>query len=367
MKRILIIMVTALLCTLHTAAQRDIPFIDPAPFDTIVDGRAIHLYTIQNGAVAAQITNYGAFIVTLFAPDRDGQYANLVTSYNGIRQYLRYNLGQVGPSVGRYANRIAGAQFTLDGQTYELTHNNGRHTLHSGNQGFDHTIWDVVSSEPQRLVLRCTSADGTDGFPGTLQTTLTYSITPEGGLRVEYSATTDKPTVVSMTTHSYFNLNGVGHGDILGHQVRILADNITEADRDLIPTGKLTPVAGTPYDFRQPTTLSDRQVAMQGFGFGQRMEVPEGKVRQFDTNFCLNHTSTTAVEKVAEVYAPESGRVMTVLNNHPGLQLYTGARTALALESQMYPDSPNHPEFPSTRLDPGKTYNHTCEYRFSVK
>lgn len=369
MKQALIIIAAALLAITRADAKQEIPFIDAAPFDTIVDGKQIKLYTITNGTVGAQVTNYGAFIVTVFAPDRDGNYANLVTSYNSIRQYLRYNLGQVGPAVGRYANRISGAQFTLDGKTYELTRNNGRHTLHSGNQGFDHTIWDVVSTAKDKLVLKCISPDGTDGFPGTLTTTLTYSITKDGGLSVEYEATTDKPTVVSMTTHSYFNLNGVGSGDILGHQLQVLADNITEADRDLIPTGKLTPVEGTPYDFRKPVTLSDRQVAVQGFGFGfgQRVEIPEGKVRQYDTNFCLNHTEQKKVEKVAEVYAPESGRVMEVWNNHPGMQVYTGGRTALALESQMYPDTPNRPEFPSARLDPGQKYQHTCIYKFSVR
>ena len=369
MKQALIIIAAALLAITRADAKQEIPFIDAAPFDTIVDGKQIKLYTITNGTVGAQVTNFGAFIVTVFAPDRDGNYANLVTSYGNIRQYLRYNLGQVGPAVGRYANRISGAQFTLDGKTYELTRNNGRHTLHSGNQGFDHTIWDVVSAAKDKLVLKCISPDGTDGFPGTLTTTLTYSITKDGGLKVEYEATTDRPTVVSTTTHSYFNLNGVGNGDILGHQLQIMADNITESDRDLIPTGKLTPVDGTPYDFRKPVTLSERQVAVQGFGFGfgQRVEIPEGKVRQYDTNFCLNHTDPKKVEKVAEVYAPESGRVMEVWNNHPGLQLYTGARTSIALESQMYPDTPNRPEFPSARLDPGQKYQHTCIYKFSVR
>ena len=367
MKRYLLLMLMAVM-TIHVfAADRDFPFIDSAPFDTIVDGRQIGLYTIKKGGVAAQITNYGGFIVTLFAPDREGKYANLVTSYPSIKQYLRYNLGQVGPAVGRYANRISNAQFTLDGQTYQLTRNNGRHTLHGGSQGFDHAVWDVVEHAADRLVLKCVLPDGTDGFPGTLTTLLTYSITDDNALAVSYSATTDKTTVASMTTHSYFNLNGVGSGDILGHELTINADNITESDRELIPTGKLTPVEGTPYDFRKPVKIGDRQVAMQGFGFGRRPEVPEGKVMQYDTNFCLNHTAGEKVEKVAEVYAPESGRVMEVWNNHPGLQLYTGARTSIALESQMYPDSPNRPEFPSVRLEPKDVYSHICLYKFSVR
>lgn len=351
----------------YAKPKANIPLLQSEPYDTIIDGRHVGLYTITNGKIAAQITNYGGFIVSLFAPDRDGKYANLVTNYPSIHQYMNYNLGMVGPSVGRFANRIALGKFSLDGKDYQVTVNNGRHTLHGGTKGFDHVVWDVVKAGKKQVVLRCVLPDGTDGFPGTLTTTLTYSITSDNGLQVLYEATTDAPTVVNMTTHSYFNLNGIGEGDIMTHQLTVNADAITETDREGIPSGKLTPVEGTPYDFRTATTLGDRIAQMRGFGFGfggQRPEIPEGKVMQYDNNFCLNHTSAKAVEKVVTLYAPESGRKMEVWNNHPGIQIYTGARRAIALESQMYPDSPNHPEFPSTILRPGEKYTHTCIYKF---
>lgn len=347
-------------------AKSDIPVMSAEPFDTIVDGRAVALYTITNGTIAAQITNYGGFIVSLYAPDKDGKYANLVTNYSDIHHYLNYNLGMVGPSVGRYANRIANGQFTLNGKQYQVTRNQGQHTLHGGTKGFDHQVWEVVKASGKKLVLKCVLPDGTDGFPGTLTTYLTYSITKDNGLSVEYEATTDAPTVVSMTTHSYFNLNGIGSGDIMTHQLTVNADAITEVDRGGIPSGKLLPVEGTPYDFRNTVTLGDRIVAGRGFGFpfGPRQEIPEGKVAQYDHNFCLTHSKANAVEKVVTLFAPESGRKMEVWNNHPGIQIYTGARTAIALESQMYPDSPNHPEFPSVVLNPGEKYSHTCIYKF---
>lgn len=365
MKQTFVSIVMLLAALSAFAAKPAIPLLDPEPYDTIMDGKKVGLYTITDGKIAAQVINYGGFIVSVFAPDKDGKYANLVTNYPNIAGYLNYNLGMVGPAVGRFANRIANGMFTLNGKQYQVTRNNGQNTLHGGTKGFDHVVWDVVKASKKAVVMKCVLPDGTDGFPGTLTTFLTYSI-EKGGVKVCYEATTDAPTVVSMTTHSYFNLNGVGSGDILGHQLTINADAITEVDQAGIPTGKLIPVEGTPYDFRAPTLLGDRQVAVQGFGFGfgQRVEIPEGKVRQFDHNFCLNHSKAGKVEKVVTLYAPDSGRKMEVWNNHPGMQVYSGARTAIALESQMYPDSPNHPEFPSAVLNPGETYKHTCIYKF---
>ncbi|MDO5447323.1 MAG: aldose epimerase family protein [Prevotellaceae bacterium] len=346
---------------------QNIPFISAAPYDTVINAKKVSLYTITNGRVAAQVTNYGGFIVSLFAPDRDDNYANLVTSYPTISQYTRYNIGMVGPAVGRYANRIANGCFTLNGNTYQLTLNNGKHTLHSGNNGFDHTVWDVVKSSADELVLKCVSPDGTDGFPGTLTTTLTYSITADNGLRVEYNATTDAPTVVSTTTHSYFNLNGAGNGDVMNHRLMVKAKTMTETDREGIPSGKILKVKGTLYDFNKATRIGDRQMDMKGFRFGQKFEMPKDKVFAYDNNFCVSHKKAGSLDKVATLYAPESGRMMEVWNNHPGLQIYTGARRAIALESQMYPDSPNHPEFPSATLNPGETYNHVCIYKFTTK
>ena len=227
--------------------------------------------------------------------------------------------------------------------------------------------------------MMCVLPDGLDGFPGTLTTILTYSITKDGGLQISYEATTDKATVVNLSNHTYFNLDGAGNGDIMDHELMINAAFITETDRSNIPTGDLGMVEGSPYDFQKPVRIGDRQYSPappqpgQGGGrggrggFGGFGQVPEGMVRNYDINFCLIHEQQGKVEKVATLYSPKSGRFMEVWNNHPGLQVYTGARTAIALESQMYPDSPNHDFFPSTVLRPGEKYQHTIIYKLSVK
>lgn len=346
-----------------------IPTLDASAFKTTIDGKAVDLYTLSNDKVTVQITNYGGFVVSMLAPDRNGNYTNIVTHYNNIREYQNFNLGMVGPALGRFANRIANAKFTLDGKEYNLTKNAREHILHGGNKGFDHVVWDVVSSDSKKLVLKCVLPDGADGFPGNLTTTLTYSLTDDNGLSIAYEATTDKPTVVNLSNHSYFNLNGTGVGDIMNHTLYVEADKITETTQDGIPTGKFLDVAGTAYDFKSGCRIGDRQMQFKGgfFPFGQRIEIPEGKVIQYDNNFCVTHKAKKGVEKVASLYSPESGRVLEVWNDHPGLQVYTGARSAIALESQMYPDSPNHKEFPSTVLRPKQKYTHTCVYKMGVK
>ncbi len=346
-----------------------IPTLDASAFKTTIDGKAVDLYTLSNDKVTVQITNYGGFIVSMLAPDRVGNYTNIVTHYNTIGEYQKYNLGMVGPALGRFANRIANAKFTLDGKEYNLTKNAREHILHGGNKGFDHVVWDVVSSDSKKLVLKCVLPDGADGFPGNLTTTLTYSLTDDNGLSIAYEAETDKPTVVNLSNHSYFNLNGTGVGDIMNHTLYVEADKITETTQDGIPTGKFIDVAGTAYDFKSGCRIGDRQMQFKGgfFPFGQKIEIPEGKVMQYDNNFCVTHKAKKGVEKVASLYSPESGRVLEVWNDHPGLQVYTGARSAIALESQMYPDSPNHKEFPSTVLRPKQKYTHTCIYKMGVK
>ena len=359
-------------CMPALAAKPKFPLLPSAPYDTIIDGQKVALYTIKKGKVAAQIINYGGFVVGLYSPDKNGEYANLVNHYDDIHQYMRYNMGMIGPALGRYANRIANGKFTLDGVEYNITKNSGQHTLHGGAKGFDHTAWKVVKAKKNKLVLSCVLPDGLDGFPGTLTTTLTYSITKDGGLQISYEATTDKATVVNLSNHTYFNLDGAGNGDIMDHELMINAGFITETDRSNIPTGDYGLVDGSPYDFQKPVRIGDRQYSPQpgqggrgGFG-GFGGQVPEGMVRNYDNNFCLVHTGS-GVEMVASLYSPKSGRYMEVWNNHPGLQVYTGARTAIALESQMYPDSPNHDSFPSTVLRPGEKYQHTVIYKLSVK
>ncbi len=383
LSKVLMAVAAVAFCVSAQAAKPNFPLLPSAPFDTVVDGQKVALYTIQKGKVAAQIINYGGFVVGLYSPDKNGEYANLVTHYDDIHQYFRYNMGMIGPALGRYANRIANGKFTLDGVEYNITKNSGQHTLHGGSKGFDHTVWNVVKVKKDKLVLSCVLPDGLDGFPGTLTTTLTYSITKDGGLQISYEATTDKATVVNLSNHTYFNLDGAGNGDIMDHELMVNAAFITDTDRSNIPTGDYGMVEGTPYDFQKPVRIGDRQYSpapaqpgqggarggrggMGGFG-GFGGQVPEGMVRNYDNNFCLIHNDNTIVEKVATLYSPKSGRFMEVLNNHPGLQVYTGARTAIALESQMYPDSPNHDSFPSTVLRPGDKYQHTVIYKLSVK
>ena len=380
-KTVMAIAAALVCCIPSMAAKPKFPLMPSAPYDTIIDGQKVALYTIKKGKVAAQIINYGGFVVGLYAPDKNGEYANLVTHYDDIHQYMRYNMGMVGPALGRYANRIANGKFTLDGKEYNITKNSGQHTLHGGAKGFDHTAWKVVKAKKNKLILSCVLPDGLDGFPGTLTTTLTYSITKDGGLQISYEATTDKATVVNLSNHTYFNLDGVGNGDIMDHELYINAAFITETDRSNIPTGDLGMVDGSPYDFQKPVRIGDRQYSPAppqpgqgggrggfGGGFGGfGGQVPEGMVRNYDNNFCLIHEQQGKVEKVATLYSPKSGRFMEVWNNHPGLQVYTGARTAIALESQMYPDSPNHDFFPSTTLRPGEKYQHTVIYKLSVK
>jgi len=354
------------LCISVTVNAQKIPFADTAPYDTIIDGKKVALYTISDGKVGAQILNYGGFVVNLYAPDRNGKYTNVVTNLPDVHKYMNFNLGQVGPALGRFANRIANAHFELDGVGYDVTKNSRQHILHGGLKGFDHTVWDVVRHTKNKVVMTCVLADGLDGFPGTLTTTLTYSI-EKGGLKIYYEATTDKKTIVNLSNHSYFNLEGISYDNVFEHYLTVNADNITETSRDGIPSGKLLPVEGTLYDFRQPVKIGDRQMSMKGFKFGQKFEIPEGKVMMYDNNFCLNHTKVGKVEKVATLYSPSTGRMMEVYSDQPGLQVYTGAQKAIALESQKYPDSPNHPEFPSTVLDRGETYKHTCIYKFSIR
>lgn len=317
-------------------------------FGTTPAGETVRLYTLSvAGSLEVRATDYGGVIAAILAPDRDGRPANVVLGHESLDGYLR-DSRYLGAIVGRYANRIAHARFTLDGTTYRLTANHGPHHLHGGRTGFDRVRWRAspfVAGGTAGLTLTHTSPDGDEGYPGTLDVVVTYTLTERLELVVDYRATTDRATPVNLTQHSYFNLAGAG--DVLAHLLRIDADAITPVDDTLIPTGAIAPVAGTPFDFRTPTAI------------GARLD------GRYDHNFVLNRAGAGLVH-AARLEDPVSGRTLDVHTTEPGLQLYTGARSGLCLETQHYPDSPNQPTFPSTILRPGAEYRSRTVYAFGV-
>jgi aldose 1-epimerase len=337
-------------------------------------GDPIYLYTLVNGkGMEARVTNFGAILVSLKTPDRHGTPADVVLGFDTFEAYLntrRY----YGATIGRYANRIAHASFTLDGQQYTLARNNGQHSLHGGNRGFHKVVWEgrVVVGPPSAVEFTYLSRDGEEGFPGNLTATVRYTLTASE-LHIDYSATTDKPTVVNLTNHSYWNLSGEGAGDVLRQIVTIAADRFTPADAGLIPTGELRTVAGTPFDFRKPTPIGAQIDADD-----EQLRGPRG----YDHNYVLNH-APGKLAFAARVVDPQSGRIMEIRTTEPGIQFYTAntmggsergkgghvyaARTALCLEPGHFPDSPNHLEFPSTSLRPGARYRSTTIYRFTAR
>jgi len=342
----------------------------PQPFGKLPDGTAIDIYTLSNGkGMEARIMTYGATVVSLTAPDKAGKYADVVQGMDSVDGYVK-GVPYFGAAIGRYGNRIGHAQFTLEGQTYHTPKNDGDNTLHGGVQGFDKHVW-TARDTGSGLEFTYVSKDGEEGFPGTLTSKVLYTVTPDNELRIEYTATTDKPTVLNLTNHSYFNLAGQGEGDILDHQVMIAADRFTPVDKGLIPTGELKPVAGTPFDFTKATAI------------GARIEQKDEQLvfgKGYDHNWVLNGDG---MKKAAEVYDPKTGRVMEVSTDQPGLQFYTGNfldgtihgkggkvyghRAAFCMETQHYPDSPNKPSFPTTELKPGETYHTVTVYRFSAR
>jgi aldose 1-epimerase len=349
-----------------------------APFGATPDGVAIEAVTLTaaNG-ISARIISYGATLQALLLPDRDGRSADVVLGYDDLAGYVA-KPQFFGATVGRYANRIAGARFTLDGKTYSLAANDGPNALHGGKKGFDKVVWtitEVKSGPAASVTLTYTSRDGEEGYPGSLQVSVTYSLDENRTLTIRYTATTDKPTVVNLTNHSLFNLAGVPAArSVLDHRLMLAADAYTPVDATLIPTGEIKNVAGTPFDFRQAAPIgarirdaSDPQIAIG---------------RGYDHNFVLRGGVTDSPKLAARVEDPVSGRVLELYTTEPGVQVYTGnfldGTTAgkshvvyrqgdgLALEPQKFPDSPNHAAFPSTRLDPGQTYRQTSYFRFAV-
>jgi aldose 1-epimerase len=328
-----------------------------AIFGTMPDGRAVEVFTLANArGLEVRIITYGGIIVSLQAPDRHGRRDDVVLGYDTLDGYLtssRY----VGAIVGRYANRIAQGRFRLDGRTYQLARNNGPHHLHGGTRGFDKVLWEAGPFQNARgagVLLTHTSPDGDEGYPGSLSIRVTYTLTDANELIADFAATTDRPTPVNLTQHSYFNLAGRGAGDVLRHELMIDADRFTPVDATLIPTGVLAPVAGTPFDFRQPTAI------------GARIDQPDAQLaigKGYDHTFVLNGGGA-ALALAARVVEPVSGRTLEVLTTEPGLQFYTGDRRAFCLEAQHFPDSPNQPEFPSTILRPGGEYRSRTVFVF---
>jgi len=346
-------------------------------FGKTPDGQPVDLYVLTNkGGAEVSITNYGGAVVSLKVPDRDGKLADVVLGYDTADGYVN-DKSFFGALVGRYGNRIGHAQFVLDCKTYALAKNNGENSLHGGVKGFNKALWSakILSAKAgQSLELSYLSKDGEEGFPGNLKVTVIYTLTDANALRIEYSATTDKKTVVNLTNHSYFNLAGQGSGDILGHLLMIEADKFTPVDAGLIPTGELRDVAGTPFDFRKATAI------------GVRIDQDEEQLKRgggYDHNFVLRRAAGTGESLAARVVEPTSGRVLEVWTTEPGVQFYTGnfldgktagkggvaypKRSALCLETQHFPDSPNQPKFPSVVLEPSKRYHTITTYRFSTE
>ncbi len=340
------------------------------------DGTPVDLYTLTNAkGMQAGIITYGGAVVSLTAPDRNGKYGDVVLGMDSLAGY-RQQTSFFGALIGRYGNRIGNAQFQLDGKTYHLPKNDGQNTLHGGPDGFDKHVWqakELHSAGGPSLELTYVSKDGEEGFPGTLTAKVVYTLTAENGLRIDYTATTDKDTVLNLTNHSYFNLAGPGEGTVLDHQVMINADRFTPVDSGLIPTGELRPVKGTPFDFTKATAIGARIGADD-----QQLKYGKG----YDHNWVLNGGGN-GLHKAAEVYEPKTGRVLEVWTTQPGLQFYTGNfldgtvrgkggkaypfRGAFCMETQHFPDSPNKPSFPTTELKPGQTYHATTEYRFTAR
>jgi aldose 1-epimerase len=348
-----------------------------APFGRMSDGTLVEAFTLRNGK-GAEVTaiSYGAIITTARVPDRAGKLGDVVLGFDTLDGYLKGH-PYFGTVVGRYGNRIAKGQFTLDGRTYKLATNNGPNNLHGGNVGFDKRVWqttEVRSGNRVGLRMTYTSPAGEEGYPGTLTTTVTYTLTNRNAIRMDYDATTDAPTIVNLTNHAYFNLAGEGSGTIGGHRLQLNARRYTPVDETLIPTGQLARVAGTPFDFRRPTAIGARI----------RSSHPQIVIGQgYDHNFVLNRRDDDAMVRAARVLEPRSGRVLEIFTTEPGIQFYSGnfldgtlvgtsgrvyrQTDGFALETQHFPDSPNKPQFPSTVLRPGEQYDTTTVYRFSTR
>lgn len=344
-------------------------------FGKLSDGTEIHRWSLENGGTRLKVLSYGGIVQSLEIPDREGRYSNVSLGFDSIEDYVAAS-PYFGALIGRYGNRIGAGRFTLDGTSYQLSVNDGENSLHGGNSGFDKAVWDIEPFEQGTdvgLRLQLTSADGEMGFPGTLTTKVTYTLTEDGDWRIDYEATTDRATVVNLTSHVYWNLAGESGGSVLGHELDIAAARYTPVDAGLIPTGEPAEVAGTPFDFRTPKTVgADLRAAHQQLLYA----------KGFDHNWVLDKGVTAEPEHVATLKDPSSGRTLRIATTEPGLQFYSGnfldgtlvgsggtihrQGDALCLETQHYPDSPNRPDFPSTVLRPDRIYRTTTIHSFGA-
>ncbi|MBC9798586.1 aldose epimerase family protein [Sinomicrobium weinanense] len=351
----------------------------PAPlaekdFETVIDGKPVKLYRIRNQGIEAAITNYGGRLLSLRVADRNGNPTDVIAGMADIKTYRESDQRYFGAIIGRVGNRIAKGKFTLNGREYSIPVNNGKNALHGGTKGFQDIVWDAEKKDEHTLVLTYVSPDMEMGFPGTLNVKVTYTLTPDKSIKMEYEATTDKTTVVNLTNHAFFNLNGEGSGTVLDHVVQFNADAYTPVDADLIPTGEIADVKGTPFDFSTPHTI------------GERIETKSDQLKKgsgYDHNFVLNGTGKNGMNHVGSVTGDKSGIVMEVYTREPGIQFYSGNfmrsknifksgakdhyRTAFALETQHFPDAPNQPSFPSITLNPGEKYHTVSIYSFSAR
>nr|WP_299346333.1 aldose epimerase family protein [Allomuricauda sp.] len=344
-------------------------------FDTIIDGKKVGIYMLKNSkGIEVTFTNYGQRLISLFTPDRDGKFEDIVLGFNTLRGFQNAQEKYFGATIGRYGNRIAKGRFSLDGNEYTLATNNGENHLHGGDVGFESVVWDVDSHTENTITFSRTSPDGEEGYPGNLSVKVNYLLNEENELVINYKAKTDKKTVVNLTHHSFFNLKGQGNGTINDHVLMINADHFTPVDSGLIPTGEIAGVAGTPFDFISPKPI------------GRDLEIPNEQLEfglGYDHNFVLNQdpVNDDGLVLAAKVIEPESGRTMEVYTDEPGLQFYGGNflngkkgkggksydfRGAFCLETQHFPDSPNQENFPSTTLEPEEMYTSTCIYKFSI-
>ena len=354
---------------------KDIQLMNAEDFKTEIDGKSTSLYTLRAGDLVMQVTDFGGRVVSLWVPDKNGDYEDIVLGYNNIDSYV-HNKGErfLGAVVGPYANRIADGTYTIGEEAYEFPKNNNGQTLHGGNNGLDMVVWDVESVNDSTLVLSYLHADGQEGMPGNLKIRMTYALTSANEFKVDYEAVTDKATHVNISHHSFFNLKGEGNGTINDHILYINGSKTTPVNEVLIPSGEIADVTDTPFDFREPKTI------------GQDLEVEDEQLKNgggYDHNWVLDRKTPNQMELAASVYEPASGRFMEVYTDQPALQFYGGNffdgttegkygralkyRESIALETQKYPDTPNHDNFPSTLLNPGETYTHSCIYRFSAK